>query len=378
MDETQLISLLIGDIYDAALDSALWPSVLAQAAAFVGGVSASLYVKDAAARRGSVFYDDGCIDDHYKELYFTRYAKLDPCTTGHFFAEVGQPIATGDLIPYNEFLQTRFYNEWVKPQRLADHLTVVLEKTGTSVALFGVFRHERDGVVDAEARRRMRLIAPHVRRAVLIGRVVDLKAAEASSFADMLDGLSAGLFMVDAAGRIVHANAAGHSILQKEDYLHTVGGRLAARDSQTDQSLRDLFAAAGNGDEALGIKGIAVPLTASDGEHHVAHVLPLTSGARRNAGAPFAAVAALFVHKAALDTPSPPEAIAKAYKLTPTELRVLLAIVEIGGVPEVAEALGVSPETVKTHLGRLYEKTNTHRQADLVKLVAGFTGPLTG
>jgi hypothetical protein len=149
MDETQLISLLIGDIYDAALDSALWPSVLAQAAAFVGGVSASLYVKDAAARRGSVFYDDGCIDDHYKELYFTRYAKLDPCTTGHFFAAVGQPIATGDLIPYNEFLQTRFYNEWVKPQRLADHLTVVLEKTGTSVALFGVFRHERDGVVDA-------------------------------------------------------------------------------------------------------------------------------------------------------------------------------------------------------------------------------------
>jgi hypothetical protein len=51
-------------------------------------------------------------------------------------------------------------------------------------------------------------------------------------------------------------------------------------------------------------------------------------------------VAALFVHKAALETPSPPEAIAKAYKLTPTELRVLLAIVEVGGVPEVAEIHG--------------------------------------
>lgn len=115
---------------------------------------------------------------------------------------------------------------------------------------------------------------------------------------------------------------------------------------------------------------------ASDSERHVAHVLPLMSGARRHASASFAATAALFVHKAALDTPSPPEAIAKAYKLTPTELRVLLAIVEVGGVPEVAEALGVSPETVKTHLGRLYEKSGVRRQADLVKLVAGFASPL--
>ena len=117
-------------------------------------------------------------------------------------------------------------------------------------------------------------------------------------------------------------------------------------------------------------------LAARDGTRHVAHVLPLTSGARRRVGTTLAASAALFVHKAALDTPSPPEVIAKAYQLTPTELRVLLAIVEVGGVPEVAEALGVAGETVKTHLARLYRKTGARRQAELVKLVAGFTNPL--
>jgi DNA-binding CsgD family transcriptional regulator len=82
------------------------------------------------------------------------------------------------------------------------------------------------------------------------------------------------------------------------------------------------------------------------------------------------------VHKASLETPLLPEAIAKAYRLTPTELRVLLAAVEIGGVADVAEALGIASETVKTHLGRIYEKTDTHRQADLVKLVAGYSSPL--
>ena len=43
------------------------------------------------------------------------------------------------------------------------------------VPLFRVFRHERDGLVNDETRRRMHLIVPHMRRAVLIGRVIDLK-----------------------------------------------------------------------------------------------------------------------------------------------------------------------------------------------------------
>ena len=102
---------------------------------------------------------------------------------------------------------------------------------------------------------------------------------------------------------------------------------------------------------------MAVPLVARDGERYVAHVLPLSSGARRSAGVGYAAAAVLFVQKAALATRSPPEAIAKTYRLTAMEVRVLLAIVEIGGVPDVAETLGIGESTVKTHLKRLYEKT---------------------
>jgi DNA-binding CsgD family transcriptional regulator len=85
------------------------------------------------------------------------------------------------------------------------------------------------------------------------------------------------------------------------------------------------------------------------------------------------AVAAIFVRSAELDTPAAPEVIAKLYGLTPSELRVLLAVFESGGVPNVAEALGISEATAKTHLRRLFEKTGTGRQADLVKLVAGFS-----
>jgi DNA-binding CsgD family transcriptional regulator len=239
-----------------------------------------------------------------------------------------------------------------------------------------VFRSKRDGFVDDQTRDRARLVIPHIRRATLIGKVIDLRKAEAASLADALDGISAGMFLVDATGRMVHANAAGYVMLDAADLLHAKAGRLAVNDRQANKVLADTFATAGNGDAAVGIKGVAVPLIARDGQRYVAHVLPLTSGARRQAGTSYAAAAALFVHKAALDTPSPPEAIAKAYKLTPMELRVLLAIVEVGGVPEVAEALGIAESTVKTHLHQTYQKTGVNRQADLVKLVAGFSNPL--
>jgi DNA-binding CsgD family transcriptional regulator len=89
------------------------------------------------------------------------------------------------------------------------------------------------------------------------------------------------------------------------------------------------------------------------------------------------AVAALFVRKVALDSRCG-ELVARTFELTPAELRVLLTIVEVGGVPETSAALGIAESTVKTHLRHVFAKTGARRQADLVKLAAGFSNPLAG
>ena len=136
--------------------------------------------------------------------------------------------------------------------------------------------------------------------------------------------------------------------------------------------------AAGNGDVAVGTKGIALPLDrprrrAPRRPRATAHVGRAASRRHRDLRScrPVRA-------QGGPGHPLPAGGHRRAYKLTPTELRVLLAIVEIGGAPEVAEALGIADGTVKTHLGRLFEKTGAKRQADLVKLVAGFSNPLVG
>jgi DNA-binding CsgD family transcriptional regulator/PAS domain-containing protein len=321
------------------------------------------------------FYDDG-IPLYYKDLYFRKYVGLNPVTIPRLFTNVDEPIATGDLVPYDEFLQTRFYREWAQPQGLVDFVSITLEKTAGKAAMFGVFRHARNGVVDEAARRRMRLLSPHIRRAVLISKVVDFKRDEAEIFARTLDGLRAAVILVDAGGRIVHANAAAVALLSDGRVIQAVNGALTASARQADRRLRAVFNAAAEGDRAIGKEGIALPLLGKTGERYVAHALPLTSRDRGHAGRTHGAVAAIFIHKACLEAPSPPVAIAEAFGLTMAEVRVLFAIVEVGGVPEVAETLGVAASTVRTHLGRLYEKTGVRRQADLVKLVAGFCSSL--
>jgi DNA-binding CsgD family transcriptional regulator/PAS domain-containing protein len=378
MDETEHLSGLIGEIYDAALDPSLWQGVLKQTCEYVEGCASSLLSQDSAHQSGQFYFSWGD-DPLYTKLYFEKYLKINPLLAPTVAAaRIGEVTTVLDLIPHDEYFASRFYKEWAQPQGYLDSVHGVLDKSNTTYAAIAVVRHEDRGRIDDEARRRLSLLLPHFRRAVAVGKVIDLHKVEAAAMADALDGLASAMFLVDADGRIVYANAAGSTLVEKRSLIRAAAGKFSAVDAQADRALRDVFANAEDGDTVLGVKGVAVPLTSREGERYVAHVLPLTSGARRKAGVAYSAVAAVFVHKAALELPHPIETIANTFKLTPGEMRVLMMIIKLGGVPEVAPALGISEATVKTHLQRIFAKTGTSRQADLVKLVAGYMSPLGG
>jgi DNA-binding CsgD family transcriptional regulator/PAS domain-containing protein len=373
MNIGEQLSSLIGDIYDATLDPVQRNNVLDRIAKFTGGHSGGLLSKHLLNNSDKVYCYIGAGPDGLR-AYSESFSKFALTADAPCGAE--QVVSTADLVPYEEFRQGRFYKEWARPQGWVDIASVVIDRSPERCTMLSVVRREESGMVDDEMRRRMALVVPHVRRALQIGSTIDLKHAEAASFSDVLNGLSAGMILVDANARIVHANAAGQAILDASDFLRDVCGRLVASEPPINAALREILLAAEAGDAVVGTRGVALPFTAHDRERYVAHVLPLTSGARRSAGLAYNAVAALFVRKVAFGLSSPAEVIGRMYKLTPTELRVLSAIVDIGGVPEAAAALGVATTTIRTHLGRLFEKTGVGRQADLVKLVAGFATPL--
>jgi len=375
MSSPRHISLLIGEIYDAILDRAQWIEALDKAAQFVGAEAGALIWRNPVCRAVNVIHAFG-LKPGYGELYRRHYAKLDPTTGPMLLRDVGDVASTTDLLPHGELVKTCFYREWLQAQGFVDLLQASLDKSSTEVVHLCFMRSSDSGMIDNATRDRLRLIIPHMRRAVLVGQLVDRTTAQAATFGDALDGICAGLFLVDAAGQIVHANASGQAMLSQGVLLRGHGDKLMSHDTNAAQGLHEIFSSAAREGAEVGPRGNAVPITGRDGEHYVAHVLSLTAGARRQVGADDSAVAAVFVQKASLDLPTPQEAIAKLYKLTPTELRVLSGIVQVGGVPEVAEAMGISVSTVKTHLRRLFAKTGTDRQADLVKLVAGYANPL--
>ena len=63
------------------------------------------------------------------------------------------------------------------------------------------------------------------------------------------------------------------------------------------------------------------------------------------------------------------------YSLTPAEARVTAKLLEVPELSYVSEALNISLSTAKTHLKRIYRKTNTNKQSLLVhKIVTGPAG----
>jgi DNA-binding CsgD family transcriptional regulator/PAS domain-containing protein len=364
------LSTVIAEIYDAAVEPALWQQALASICGFVGGHSGVIYWHDAARQSAQALHAFNA-DPKYTQLYYEKYLPMNPVFPAATFMAEGVVHSTTDFLPEDELVQTRFYQEWVAPQGIGDSLAVNLEKGTTRSSLLNILMGASLGFRNENARARMVLLVPHLQRAVLIGRLVDQHKATEAALTTTLDHVEAAVFLVGSDGAIAFANEPAMKMLDEASLVRKVGETFRAVAPETDRMLRDIFTSAANGDASLGVRGVAVPLTASVDERWFAHVLPLTSGRRQQAGATTHAVAAVFIRNTTPNAPPPLEAIAKLYKLTAGEVRVLDAMLKINGVKAMAETLGVSEGTVRTHLHNLFRKTGTQRQADLVKLVAG-------
>ena len=64
-----------------------------------------------------------------------------------------------------------------------------------------------------------------------------------------------------------------------------------------------------------------------------------------------------------------PGLVATTLGLTPTESRVAVWLAEGKSVPDIAQATGLSKNTVYWHLQQIYQKKSISRQVDLVRLV---------
>jgi DNA-binding CsgD family transcriptional regulator/PAS domain-containing protein len=369
------LSSLIGQIYDTITDPALWATVLGEIGDYAEADRATLILEDAIEPLKSGHYQSYS-DPDWLHLYMEQYLLINPMRLATASsAMAGDVILTTDFMSNSEYSQSRFSRELLQQRGLVDIAAAILEKTATSITVLSLKRSAKQGFADETLRRKLTLIAPHVRRAAAIGQAFEQKALAAAALADTMDELAGALFLLDARGGIVHANAGAERLLAEKDVLRRVGGVLVPRDGAARSALTEALAAAAAGDIAMGSRGTSIPFATTSDQALFGTVMPLTGGARRTAGLRYKAVAALSVRAATFAVPSDLTALERLYDLTQRETTVLLTIAEAGGVRETAAILGLSEATVKSYLKSLFAKTGAKRQADLIKILAGAASP---
>lgn len=261
MSEIEQFSALVADIHDASRDPSLWRRVLERICAFVPAAISNIFVQDGVAKHSDVGFDLA-LQDCWNELYVTKFIKLNPIFPALLFCDIGEIFCSSDLVPAAQMAQTLFYKDYLQPQGLGESIGAVLEKSATRCAVFTVILTGSPGRVEEQTRQRVRVLIPHVQRAVSAGKPVDAR-------------------------------------------------RMAAENRKAASS-------------------------------------PLTF----------------------------PELIARQFRLTPTELAIMVYMIELGDVLDAAQVLGLPAATVKTHLLSVLAKTGTKDGPDLVRFVAHLANPV--
>lgn len=377
----EALSQMIGAIYDCALAPTQWEVALGLIREEFGFVAAALGVMPLATEG-----DAPRLRRTASNIAVGIEARtLDTvlATAGADFVELWGGVSRVLSFPLDEPLvmsritepatwpRNAYYRAVTMPLQAFDAVGVCVDRDAASVTHLGFGVHRSLGAVDAERFAALRLLSPHVRRAIAISRLFELKDVEASDFADTIDALSAGVVLVDAGGAVLHANPAALALFRAAEGVGCVAGRIALDDPVAAAALDGAIRAAAEGG-ASAASGLAVPFRSRRAEPHVVHVLPL-GGERRRGCAP-RAVAMLFVTPVGGDRP-PMAALTQVYGLTAAEARVFELVCKGLTPAEIARLQGVAASTVKTHLLHIFEKTGSRRQSDLIRLGARFSAP---
>jgi DNA-binding CsgD family transcriptional regulator len=281
------------------------------------------------------------------------------------------------LVDDDEFLESRYYQEWVKPQGLQpDNLAMKALQTGQRTGILVVNREESRPRYGERELRLLNLLAPHVCRAVAISDALNLKTIRSEALEATLNALVSGVYLTDRYGRVVFMNRAAEHQARTSNALRIDNNCLAPVDRTARVAMSRAIDEAIADEAEKPASGIMLALPDGEGAGLVATVLPLGGGERRNICGAFAAMAAIFVQDPVVVPPFPGEAFAKLYGLTGGELRVLLAMAPGLGVKEAAEVLGIGETTAKTHLQRIYSKTGTAKQTELMHLFMSSAPPV--
>jgi DNA-binding NarL/FixJ family response regulator len=213
------------------------------------------------------------------------------------------------------------------------------------------------------------------------------------ALADAANAIPRGLLVFDCDARVLAHNAAAARMLSRGAPLALapisgrpigvmrLAGSDAALQAAVKQAVHECAMPSGPPDSGLESVSAARSLridTAAIGRSSVLHLAPvrrpIRSGSPGTAGS---AVIGTLIHFGPRE-PLGVALLAELFDLSTSSARVAEAYLRVDSVKEAARQLGISTNTVKTHLAKVYERTGCSRQSQLVRLVMSLRAGAAG
>lgn len=379
---------LVHQIYDAALEPRRWPAVMEHLIQACGGHCGALFTPQHPPAQGGVMVPIN-LPASMMELWAARFSgpENDPFTRAALargqFRE-GMALIGDDLVPQQELRSSRFYRDLWEPVGIGRMCGgVIFDSTDAHKlpTVVVVFARPTDPPFDAVQTDLIRRLLAHLSRSLgVMFHLRDSRLREVSSHA-ALDRLACGVVLLDARGDVCFLNTSAAAQVATEHLwrLDSAGPAprrlvLAPRLRRFEPDLRRAIQSAlqplDEGSDAHFSQALVLP-DAEGKPACVVHAAPLGEGAAPGlfpTGDTTPRVI-LFLYDLAAAFSVPPALLVRLFDLTDAEARAALQVLQGGGVEAMAQRLEVSVNTVKTQLRAVYDKTQTHRQADLLKLL---------
>lgn len=356
---------LVSRIYDTGAGD--WEPLLEEIKQFLGGSAIALILHDFRHNLGSMLFAVGynheykhsrASTDAHHNVWLARERDYRPGTV-----HVGQ-----QLVPEPELMRTRFYAEWLAPQHLHHRLCAVLSREKATTVFLEIMRPREAAPFDQDDIERCRLLLPHLQRAFGMYRRMAALEIERDVALGALDQLPWGVMFVDRHRKRLATNRHAQDLLIAGDGLTARGNTLRAQLADETARLEKLLSAALDRNGREGASGTLSITRPSGAPPLNVVIVPLHVKTERFAEQ--GPIAAIFVTDPdmPLDTGNLQQ-LRELYSLTPGEARFAAWLLQGKSVEEAAAAMGITVNTARAYLKRIYQKTGVRRQPELMRLL---------
>jgi DNA-binding CsgD family transcriptional regulator len=235
----------------------------------------------------------------------------------------------------------------------------------------GVWRCRQGPAYTSEMLEFFDVLAGHLRRVAALQQCCEAVRAERDLALDVLDRLPLGVVIVDANLRILCASRTAELLLAREDCLSGRGQRLRAKNARDDARLQALV------HETLAATGLAdAPAGNVLAFQREAGGRPLLIAGIPDPGAPAVSrdgtpgrIALVISDGESHAVPSVCK-LRALYELTPAEAELTSLLVAGQSLEDAARERRIRIGTARAQLKSVFAKTDTHRQAELIRLLA--------